>query len=73
MAAAEVTVPVEATAPARDSCCTVKLSWPAGAFEVAVAVTAVLDDVAFIARHPATRARSWALEASAENFVLSAW
>src|SRR5256885_2276294 len=45
----DATVPVVATEPARDSCVTVKLSEPVLAAAVAVAVTLVLDDVAFIA------------------------
>ncbi|MNC93395.1 hypothetical protein D3C83_100130 [compost metagenome] len=73
MAAVEMTVPVEAADPARASCWTVKLNCPAEAFELAVAVTAELEDVAFMAVHPAGRASSCAFAARAANLVLSVW
>jgi len=43
------------------------------AAEVAVAVTLVLDEEAFITRQSATRLMDWAALWMAANFVLSAW
>src|SRR5262245_64807812 len=69
----DTAVPAEATAPARDRACTVKLSWPVAAPEPAVAVTAALDVVAFIAVQPPGRARSWAADWRVENLELRTW
>src|SRR5258705_4640053 len=69
----DATVPVEAIVPARDSCWTVKLSTPERAPDVAVATTAVLDELAFITRQSDTRLRVWAPGARLANFGLRAW
>ena len=73
-AVVDATVALEATEPARDSCCTEKLRVPVWAVEVAEAVTAApFEDVAFIAVQSLAREAARAAEDRAENLVLRVW
>jgi hypothetical protein len=72
-AAVEPTLPVEATAPACESCLTLKLSTPVLAALVAVAVTFELDEVAVITVQSAGRLIADAAVPRLANAVFRLW